>query len=99
VTEADLYTRLSTPRPPPHAPRYRRWRVWFDPGHYEHGIIYRETAWRGESPSGEQIETPKPAPGEKPVEGFAWIRAHIDRVEDARLEQRRKKRPPAVQKP
>lgn len=55
------------------------WAVWFDQGHYEHGIVYRETKWRARSPDGELIENPAPAPGQKAVDGFAWVRAEIDR--------------------
>jgi hypothetical protein len=58
---------------------HRGWAVWFDPGHYEHGIVYRETKWRAKSPGGDLIENPAPGPGQKPVDGFAWVKAEIDR--------------------
>lgn len=64
--------------PPEAAPLYRGWQVWYDQGHYEHGIVYRETKWRALSPDGELIESPFPEPGEKPVDGYAWLCREID---------------------
>jgi hypothetical protein len=65
--------------PPVDAPTHRGWAVWFDPGHYEHGIVYRETKWRGRSPAGELIENPSPLPGDTIRDGYAWVKAEIDR--------------------
>lgn len=64
---------------PPAAPLYRDWKVWYDPGHYEHGIVYRETKWRAQSPHGELIENPSPGPGETIVDGYRWVLREIDR--------------------
>lgn len=63
---------------PAEASEYRGWRLWHDLGHYEHGIVYRETKWRGQGPDGTLIENPAPGPGEKPVDGFVWLKQHID---------------------
>jgi hypothetical protein len=35
---------------PAHAPRHRRWRVFYDPGHFAHGMTTRETKWRAKAP-------------------------------------------------
>lgn len=67
---------------PADAPTYRGWRVWYDFGLYQHGIVYRETKFRAQSPEGVLIENPSPGPGEKPVDGHAWVRAEIDRLEE-----------------
>lgn len=64
---------------PATAPVYRGWKLWYDPGHYEHGIVYRETKWRAQSEAGELIEHPSPAPGEKLIDGFWWLKQEIDR--------------------
>lgn len=69
--------------PPEGAPEHRGWALWFDPGHYEHGIVYRETKWRGRSPAGDLIENPPPEPGVPQPDGFAWLKAEIDRRESA----------------
>lgn len=69
---------LSDIVPPAAAPLYRGWKVWHDLGHYEHGIVYRETKWRALSPDGELLEHPFHKPGEKPVDGYAWLLREID---------------------
>lgn len=72
-----LYARLSKIEPPPdHPTRYRGWTIWYDAGHFEHGICYRETKWRGRSPSGKLI-----APGPGRVGDLAWLKAEIDWLE------------------
>jgi hypothetical protein len=71
---------LSDISPPDAAPAYRGWRLWFDFGHYQHGIVYRETKWRAQGPDGTLLESPSPGPGEKPVDGFRWLKQQIDRM-------------------
>lgn len=72
----DLYTRLSRIEPPANAGTYRGWATWYDWGHFEHGICYRETKWRARSPAGVLIEPPG-------VGSLAWLKAEIDRREPA----------------
>lgn len=64
---------------PDAAETYRGWAVWWDQGHYEHGIVYRATKWRAQSPSGDLIENPDVPPNQPPLDGFAWVKAEIDR--------------------
>lgn len=65
---------------PDRAPLYRGWRVWYDFGHYQHGIVYRETKWRAQGPDGQLIENPGPRPDEVPCDGHAWVLGEIDRL-------------------
>lgn len=67
-------------KPPKHASRYRRWRVWHDFGHFEHGIVYRATKWRAMSPTGQLIEHPAVTD----TGSLKWLEAEIDRIEDAK---------------
>lgn len=66
-------TNTIVPRPPKHAPRYRRWREWYDFGEANHGHGGTETKWRAQSPKGDQVE----------AGSFAELRAEIDRREGA----------------
>lgn len=76
-----LYARRSAIVPPEGATQYRGWSVWYDAGDFEHGICYRETKWRGCSPTGELIEHPNRAS----TGDLVWVKAEIDRrIDDGR---------------
>lgn len=52
---------------------HRGWVIWYDAGHFEHGICYRETKWRAQGPAGQLIEPPRGSVGDLP-----WVKAQID---------------------
>lgn len=78
VQPADsMYARRSKIEPPADAGDHRGWAIWYDAGDFEHGICYRETKWRAQSPAGDQIEPPLGRVGD-----LAWLKAEIDQRED-----------------